>query len=108
VINLWSIESKSTYRITELFYKYLSLGMTTDNALQSAKLEFIRTSNGKHLSPYYWAAAILVGKSDTILLEKAISWKMPALLAILAGFSFFLVLNWMSKKRKMLGSPIHN
>jgi CHAT domain-containing protein len=102
VINLWSIESKSTYRITELFYKYLSLGMTTDNALQSAKLEFIRTSNGKHLSPYYWAAAILVGKSDTILLEKAISWKMPALLAILAGLSFFLVLNWMSKKRKMV------
>ena len=55
VINIWSVDSKSTYQLTELFYKYLSQGMTTDRALQSAKLEFIGNS-GKEQTP-----ALLLG-----------------------------------------------
>jgi CHAT domain-containing protein len=66
VINLWSIDSKSTYRLTELFYKYLSKGLTTDKALQSAKLEFIRNADKQQTLPYYWAPAILIGKTELI------------------------------------------
>ena len=91
VVNLWSVDSKSTYRITELFYRYLSKGMTTDRALQSAKLEFIRGSDRGESSPYYWAAAILVGKTDTIILENAFPWKTLAALSVIAGLFFFQI-----------------
>jgi CHAT domain-containing protein len=37
VTNLWSVDDKSTYKITELFYKYLAKGLPLDIALQNAK-----------------------------------------------------------------------
>ena len=67
VSNLWSVDNISTYRITELFYKYLAQGVETDVALQKAKLEFIASGNSRDQQlPYYWAGTILVGKADTI------------------------------------------
>lgn len=98
VINLWSIDSKSTYQLTELFYKYLSDGLTTDKALQSAKLEFIRVSGKQQSLPYYWAAAILVGKSDAIDFHQGFSLKTWLIPAIFICFLFLVWLAW--KKRK--------
>ena len=43
--NLWSVENESTYRNTELFYKYLSQGLPTDIALQKAKIEFMNEAS---------------------------------------------------------------
>jgi CHAT domain-containing protein len=40
ITNLWSVENASTYKLTELFYKYLTRGIPSDIALQKAKLEF--------------------------------------------------------------------
>jgi CHAT domain-containing protein len=37
ITNLWSVDSKSTYELTELFYKFLSEGNPTDIALQKGK-----------------------------------------------------------------------
>lgn len=34
VINLWSVDNESTYKLTELFYKYVSRGLDLDLALQ--------------------------------------------------------------------------
>ena len=45
VSNLWSVDDKSTYRLTELFYKWLALDIPVDLALQKAKIEFIETSS---------------------------------------------------------------
>jgi CHAT domain-containing protein len=100
VINLWSVDSKSTYKLTELFYRYLSEGMTTDNALRSAKLEFMRSSGKEQALPYYWAAAILVGKTDTIFMEKAFPWKTFALVAVVLGLFFLQILYWRNRQRK--------
>jgi CHAT domain-containing protein len=66
VTTLWKVDNQPTYQITELFYKYISQGLPKDVALQQAKLEFIK-SNGKSTElPCYWAASILIGKSDAI------------------------------------------
>ncbi len=98
VINLWSIDSKSTYRLTELFYKYLSGGLTTDKALQYAKLEFIRTSGKQQSLPYYWAAAILVGKTEAIDFHQGSSLKTWLIPAVTISFLFLVWIVW--KKRK--------
>lgn len=101
VINLWSVENESTYKITELFYKYISEGLPLDVALQKAKLDFIQNApKGKKL-PYYWAAAILAGKTDAIEMGHRFNWYWVAMGAgiILAGLGFFLIKR---KKRSLL------
>jgi CHAT domain-containing protein len=89
IINLWSVDNQSTYRITELFYKYLSGGIPVDVALQKAKLEFIQTSSANRL-PFYWAAAIVAGKTDGFDLENKYSWRAYAVIAVSIIGAFFL------------------
>jgi CHAT domain-containing protein len=90
ISNLWSVDNQSTYKVTELFYKYLSSGSPTDLALQRAKLEFISTSSTEKQFPYYWAATVLVGKSNTVIPSKSGSFYLIILgCAVLAGISYF-------------------
>ena len=66
ITNLWSVDNLATYKLTELFYKYVSRGLPIDVALQKAKKEFIETGSTSEQLPYYWAAAVLTGKSEAI------------------------------------------
>ena len=98
ITNLWSVDNLSTYRITELFYKYVSEGIPIDIALQKAKLEFIETGSKKNSMPYYWAAAVLTGKSDAIEYNKNFPWKDIMTITSLVGLAFFV--RQKGKKRK--------
>jgi len=98
VSNLWQVDNQSTYRLTELFYKYLSKGLPPDVALQNAKKEFRKTISSREQDlPYYWAASVLVGQSDATLAEKTLQWRW---LALLAAALFLLLLIWIMKLRK--------
>ncbi len=66
VANLWQIDNQATYQLTELFYKYLNSGMPGDEALQQAKLEFLKGNDREHALPYFWAASLYFGKADII------------------------------------------
>ena len=99
ISTVWKANNQSTYRITELFYKYLTKGQPLDVALQSAKKEFLGTSNLEHKLPYYWAAPLLVGKSDSIQLQKPFPWKW-ATAALLALILLSIGL-WLSRKGKI-------
>jgi len=87
ITNLWSVDNRSTYRVTELFYKYLAGGLPVDVALQKAKLEFIQYSAKENKLPFYWAATILAGRSDKIILNKNFPWKDLLIITCLAGLS---------------------
>lgn len=67
ITNLWDIDNHSTYKLTELFYKYLNRGYEYDEALQKAKVEFIEVSDKEQQLPYFWAASVLVGKTDSFM-----------------------------------------
>lgn len=85
VVNLWSVENTATYRITELFYKYISRGDSTDIALQNAKKEWLQTSSGQQCLPYYWAGPILTG-SPALLVQNMASRNRTLLLEIAVIF----------------------
>lgn len=70
VTNLWSVDNESTYKITELFYKYLSSGLPTDVAMQKAKLEFLSHASRRYELPFYWAPAIVAGKTESFVFQK--------------------------------------
>jgi CHAT domain-containing protein len=97
VSNLWSIDNVATYKLTELFSKYLSQGLPLDIALQKAKLEYIGSGDRENRSPYYWAAPILVGKTDPIILDKPFVWKYVIAGIGLAGFAF---IGWKKIKKR--------
>ena len=66
VTSLWQIDDKATYLLTETFYKYLSEGHAADIALQKAKLDLLNHPNNLYALPYYWAAVIIIGKTDAL------------------------------------------
>jgi len=66
VVNCWSVDNKATYRLTELFYQYLSEGEPADIAMQKAKKEFFRSESGEQRLPYYWAAPVVTGQATLL------------------------------------------
>ena len=98
VMNLWSVDNESTYKLNELFYKYLSEGLTLDIALQKAKKEYIQSGSQKNALPYYWAAAVLAGKSDAINYSKPFPWKHFLIVFIFTAVSYTI---WLRRKNKM-------
>lgn len=100
VSNLWSVNSQSTYTITELFYKYIDEGNPTDIALQKAKIAFLKlnSSTDKRL-PYYWAGTILVGKIDTIG-KKHFPWIIIIFSLIVVTTAIGLIIYFNQKRKK--------
>ena len=86
IANLWQVDNSSSYKITELFYKYLARGLPLDVALQKAKKEFKSTSSKEKNLPYFWAASILVGQGDPIPPQKAFPWLWAAAMLIIVLF----------------------
>jgi len=64
VLTLWRINDESTSMLMNLFYGYLSEGEDKAQALRLAKLEMI---NSKLSHPFYWAAFVLNGDSNSTL-----------------------------------------
>ena len=74
VVSLWQVNDYSTSLIMKLFYKNLDKGMNKAEALQMAKLEYIRNNahaiNQAAAHPTFWAAFILLGDSSPISISK--------------------------------------
>ncbi|HLY71696.1 MAG TPA: CHAT domain-containing tetratricopeptide repeat protein [Puia sp.] len=98
VTNLWSVDDQSTYKLTELFYKYLARGLPLDIALQNAKKEFIQTGSKEYSLPYYWAAPVLVGKTDAVVLTNNFSRKIFFFSAAVCLLVFFAVKYFIRKR----------
>jgi tetratricopeptide (TPR) repeat protein len=90
ITNLWEVQNETTYRLTELFYKYMSKGEPLDVALQKAKLEFFQQASQEKTLPYYWAAAIMMGNTDPIEEGRSINWIWIALAAAIILTSILL------------------
>jgi hypothetical protein len=91
ISNLWQVNDQATYRLTELFYKYIAAGLTLDVALQKAKIELLTNyTDADYRLPCYWASAVLIGKTEMITVQKPFAWKWLIFLvlacSVLLGF----------------------
>ncbi|MEO5890284.1 MAG: CHAT domain-containing protein [Ferruginibacter sp.] len=102
--NLWAVDDQSTYRLTALFYKYLTQGLPADVALQRAKLDFFQTATKEKQLPYYWAAPIMTGKVITFDPVKKYSWLTISLLAATAIAAIYFIRRFNSSKIKVFPS----
>lgn len=65
---LWRADEKTVYEITGKLNEYLSAGMRKDEALQKAKLYFMKQGEKERELPYYWANMILMGNPEPVSL----------------------------------------
>lgn len=98
---LWSVDNKATYRLTELFYKYLANGDPKDVALQRAKGDFLKTASRAEQLPTNWAGLILVGNAEPL--------PTPTPWPYVAGGSLLLAgIGWATRrKRKNSQEQVH-
>ncbi len=91
--SLWKIDEQSSAKIVDLFYKHIKKGMSKDEALQKAKLQYISEAEGRTVNPEYWAGLVLIGDTSPILMVEtsyAIYWYVGLGLLILLIFVFII------------------
>src|SRR5271165_3258585 len=59
VASLWSVDDASTSLLMTYFYRELTKGVRTDDALRRAALQL--RSDPKYAAPFYWAAFVVTG-----------------------------------------------
>jgi tetratricopeptide (TPR) repeat protein len=63
----WEVNDETSSRIITAFYRYLSKGMTKDEAMQHAKLDYIKSTPPSYNKPYYWAAYEVLGDNSGLI-----------------------------------------
>jgi len=64
--SLWKVDERSTAEIIELFYNNIKSGKPKDEALRLAKLDYINNTEGRTVSPKFWAGLVLMGDASAI------------------------------------------
>ncbi|GAB4286748.1 MAG: CHAT domain-containing protein [Ignavibacteriaceae bacterium] len=70
VVSLWEVSDRYTTEFMVLFYNKLSQGYNKSEAMQKAKIEFIRKHSA---NPYLWAGFVLVGDVSELKIDHPIS-----------------------------------
>lgn len=66
ITSLWNVREETNKNTMTLFYKRIKEGLSKDEALRNAKLEFLQSitrENQEYAHPFYWASLICVGDS---------------------------------------------
>jgi CHAT domain-containing protein len=98
VSSLWSAPDNATQKIMVQFYKELKLGKTKAEALQQAKLNYLKTTDNAMLkAPFYWAGFVINGDNKAIMLPSSetnyLLW-----LGLGAGVIMLLIILYFRKK----------
>ena len=91
--SLWSVDDCTTSDIMTGFYKFLAKGFSKDTALRQAKIEHFAKADNAKTHPYYWAAFIQSGNTESIHFSSGFSKKWLWL-----ALPFILLLAWRWKK----------
>lgn len=94
LMSMWKVPDKETSEIMVSFYKYLSLGKPKDEALQLAKLEYLKKQDDEVLRhPYYWAGFIVSGNVEALPTNQNTTIYF-IFGVLLLGLGLFFLLKW--------------
>jgi CHAT domain-containing protein len=89
IASLWQVNEASTATLMQSFYRYLEAGLPQDQALQRAKLDFLAEAPAIQRSPYYWAAFVQVGQTDSLMEQKFPGWWVLLGILLLGGVGVY-------------------
>ncbi|MEZ4772285.1 MAG: CHAT domain-containing tetratricopeptide repeat protein [Bacteroidia bacterium] len=94
LMTLWKAEDVATQGLMEKFYQNLRKGMEKDEALRSAKLDFLSETDRQH--PHFWAGFVLIGDELPVRADR------PLWIWILVGGAIALVFYLLNRRKKLL------
>ncbi len=97
IVSLWDVNDKYTSIFMKYFYSFLNENVSKSEALQLAKIKFIKENNS---NPYYWAAFTLSGNDAPIVFktkDSLLTYLLILLLLSLVLASYFLIQNKFKK-----------
>jgi CHAT domain-containing protein len=102
VVSLWPAVDKPTASIMQRFYRGIHEGLTKDEALHHAKLQYLKTSDARLANPYLWANLVLIG--DSAPLHQSSSSPFFWLAILIAGLlsTIGVRMLWNKTRRKKL------
>ncbi len=99
---LWSVQNDATYKLTDLFYKYIDEGLSKDIALQRAKQDWLKNAEGANQLPNFWAGLIVVGDAEPLPRINIVLWG-SVLLALLIAASLII---WHERPKRRAIRPV--
>lgn len=97
--SLWKVDEQSSAEIISHFYKYIKKGMDKDEALQQAKLDYLKTAKGRTMSPQYWAGLVIMGDTTPIDITSS-SYITYWIIGLLVVFILIFILSRRSLKNR--------
>lgn len=92
VHSLWEIPDKQAYEIMQLFYTNLDKGFSKSEALQKAKIEYLKSCKAEELKhPYYWSAFVLNGNSTALITQKSYLTEILLVVLIISSLLFYFL-----------------
>jgi CHAT domain-containing protein/tetratricopeptide (TPR) repeat protein len=76
VTSLWNANDYSTTQIMIDFHKNLKAGLSKDQALHQAKLDYLAQASARQSAPYLWSNFILIGNPAPVPLGSVNYWWM--------------------------------
>ncbi len=99
VMTFWDVNDEVSAAIIDRFYYHLSKGSMKNDAMRSAKLEYLKTHPPFYSRPYYWAGYEVLGTNDPLVSSYHRSILILLLtLTLIAGISVFYF-KWRSNFR---------
>jgi CHAT domain-containing protein len=91
---LWKADEEAVYALSDKFHAYLSEGMRKDDALQKAKLYFVRQGGKEKLLPYFWANMVLMGNAEPVMFSHSagVSWWLMSAIPLLLASVLYIVM----------------
>ena len=68
-MSLWEVEDESGTQIMSSFYRNLKKGKTKDEALRSAKLEYLESAGIRTAHPHYWLSFVSIGDNSSLYIS---------------------------------------
>jgi CHAT domain-containing protein len=96
IATLWKADNEAMYKVSEEFHTLIKKGMDKDEALQQAKIQFIKDGSKENRLPFYWASIVLMGNHEAVQLSSSFHY-----MYIIPAFIFVALLTlYFYKKRK--------
>jgi CHAT domain-containing protein len=93
VMSHWVADDQATAQLMELFYQHINKGMTKDEALQKAKIDFIKSADHIRQNPAFWAGFVLLGDARPLIMKSFFEryWILMALFSLAILVSSILI-----------------
>lgn len=100
VVSLWQVNDHSTSFIMQHFYKNLANGLTKDDALRQAKLDYMSTAKGIAAHPAFWSPFIQIGDNSSIKIAPSTSITTWAIYILISLTTLLIGLVWLKKRKE--------